>query len=1630
MKKNNSLKRFLAFLLSAVMVLSLTTPIMAAPEDSKAATAQISVQAQAITDYGFYGQKLSQVVLTYPEEVDPSSVTEDTYTVKDYPQAYTEGQKLAAPIEKVEVDGKQVTITIADQPELNEKGSSNPVGTLVVTNWYLNAAGVPVKGGRGYYHLDDVHTEVSYNGEVKSVSGKVLGSSDSDVIFMTEETKNNKFDEFERFDGVLPDANEQFDSIKAYVHVPEGAAEGTQKYPMVILGPGGQTTYHEEEVDSGLGDGSTMKLENSATALAMDYSCVGYLEAEEEMIIIALSTSNSKNIIAITEYFIDNMNADPDRVYLVGNSAGCTQCAAALKARPDLFAAYNNNNGGFTFPTWSEEEIDALVDNQVAVLFAAGETDNEKPRNNQNQYLELVERYRAAGYSEEWIQENVRIYGYPHTKFAPWGVTDHSATKVTYYYYRNAVYNNPESYYGHKGGILKAGSTYAMAGIKAGTSGEASDTLNYAGIPYTDFEYPVYGDMTVMEWMLSRKKPHSVNVISAKAVTDYGFYGQKLSQVILTYSDDVDPASVTKDSFTVKDYPQAYADGQKLAAPIDSVEVDGRQVIINIADVPELSESGSANPVGTLVITNWYLNAAGVPVKGGRGYYHLDDVHTEVYHNNTIKSMNGAVMATTASDAVLMTEKTKHNKFDEFEKFDGILPDANEQFDSIKAYIHLPEGAAEGVKKYPMVILGPGGQTTYHEEIVDSGLGDGSTMKLENSATALAMDYSCVGYLEADEDVIIIALSTSNSKNIIAITEYFIENMNADPTRVYLIGNSAGCTQSAAAIKARPDLFAAYNNNNGGFTFPTWTEEEIDALVENQVAVLFAAGETDNEKPRNNQNQYLELVDRYQKAGMSEDWIAENVRIYGYLHKKFAPWGVTDHSATKVTYYYYRNSVFTDPYSYYGHKGGTVKVGSTFTMPGIKAGTSGEAIDTLNYAGVPYTEFQYPVYDDMTVMEWVLSRAKTYTAQVESAKAVTDYGFYGQKLSQVILTYDKEVNPDSVSKDTFVVKDFPQAYANGQKLAAPIESVEVNGNQVIINIADVPELSESGSANPVGTMVITNWYLNEAGVPVKGGRGYYHLDDVHTEVYHNAAVLAADGSILATASSEAVTMMEETQHNKFDQFEKFDGILPDANEQFDSIKAYVHIPDGAKNGEGKYPMVILGPGGQTTYHEEIVDSGLGDGSTMKLENSATALAMDYSCVGYLEAEEDVIIIALSTSNSKNIIAITEYFIENMNADPNRVYLIGNSAGCTQSAAAIKARPDLFAAYNNNNGGFTFPTWTEEEIDALIENQVSVLFAAGETDNEKPRNNQNQYLELVARYRAAGMSEEWIAENVRIYGYLHDKFAPWGVTDHSATKVTYYYYRNNLFTTPFDYFGYEGEELTPGQTFTMPGIKAGTSGAASDTLNYAGVPYTEFQYPVYDDMTVMEWVLSRSKEVPKVDQTVSTSVASKITKADGSKGFKLGAKTTGDGELTYASSNKAVAAVNKKGEVTIKGTGRTVITIKAAETDRYNEASVTVTLIVVPKAGKIKKVKAGKNNLEVTVKQDKNCSGYEIQLSSSKKFDQAKTATILLKKNTKVTAVFKKLASKKSYYVRVRGYKTIKDKKYYGAYSSAEKTVTK
>lgn len=179
---------------------------------------------------------------------------------------------------------------------------------------------------------------------------------------------------------------------------------------------------------------------------------------------------------------------------------------------------------------------------------------------------------------------------------------------------------------------------------------------------------------------------------------------------------------------------------------------------------------------------------------------------------------------------------------------------------------------------------------------------------------------------------------------------------------------------------------------------------------------------------------------------------------------------------------------------------------------------------------------------------------------------------------------------------------------------------------------------------------------------------------------------------------------------------------------------------------------------------------------------------------------------------------------------------------------------------------------------------------------------------------------------------------------------------------------------------------------------------------------------------KKEQSIITS-ASSYTKAIGSKAFSLSARAGGDGKLTYTSSNKKVAVVTAAGKVSVKSYGSATITINASGTQNYKSATKKIAIKVVPKKISLKAVKSpAKKKMKILWKKDKSVTGYEAYASPKKDFS-SKTRRQIYKKNT-VSRLISGCESKKTYYVKIRAYKTIGKNKYYGPWSNVKKVKIK
>ena len=122
----------------------------------------------------------------------------------------------------------------------------------------------------------------------------------------------------------------------------------------------------------------------------------------------------------------------------------------------------------------------------------------------------------------------------------------------------------------------------------------------------------------------------------------------------------------------------------------------------------------------------------------------------------------------------------------------------------------------------------------------------------------------------------------------------------------------------------------------------------------------------------------------------------------------------------------------------------------------------------------------------------------------------------------------------------------------------------------------------------------------------------------------------------------------------------------------------------------------------------------------------------------------------------------------------------------------------------------------------------------------------------------------------------------------------------------------------------------------------------------------------------------------------------------------------------------KNIGTATVTVTGKGT--YKKCSGKATFKIVLKKSTLSSLKTGKKSATLSWKTITGSTGYQIQYSTNKNFSKSKIikVTVAGKKSTTI----KKLTSKKTYYVRVRAYKTVNKKTVYGAWSVSKKVVVK
>lgn len=177
------------------------------------------------------------------------------------------------------------------------------------------------------------------------------------------------------------------------------------------------------------------------------------------------------------------------------------------------------------------------------------------------------------------------------------------------------------------------------------------------------------------------------------------------------------------------------------------------------------------------------------------------------------------------------------------------------------------------------------------------------------------------------------------------------------------------------------------------------------------------------------------------------------------------------------------------------------------------------------------------------------------------------------------------------------------------------------------------------------------------------------------------------------------------------------------------------------------------------------------------------------------------------------------------------------------------------------------------------------------------------------------------------------------------------------------------------------------------------------------------------EAPTTEPTTEAPTAEPTTEPGSEPVTSQPATEPGSESTAVAPTQKPTTVAPTQPETTTKTSGGENITTKKQQTTTVGKVTVKKT-----KVSKFSK-KLASNKVKISLKKIKGISGYEIKISSSKKYAKSKTVTKKVKKNV-FTVKSSKIKNKKVLYVKVRCYKKVGKKVYYSRWTSKKVKIKK
>ncbi len=402
--------------LSLIACLLLATMAFASAE-----TASGPLSVRAITDMGWWGQRVTGVVLEFAENVDASGLTAEDFKVRDTAfNPYFDTGDVNDPSfmrDQTVVD----VFTVADPALLLEQDRPAEAGKYLVVMVEPNFnGGTKISVSGGMMANPNQPTEIILGKDIVSTDGKLLAISGDTALKLTDTAIVNRgIDQFihavmENPSVGLP-LNYDYRLPKDY--------DASKKYPLVVF-------------FNGNGQGYFPEADNIRGQLICDGTVTFWFNeqntpvSEDVIFLVPQSTRTGQSTAVqaeqaaeLIERFSKEFAVDTSRVYAYSLSMGSSIEWWLAQYRSDLFAAIIQTS----FMGNNQAQAEAIAAAELPVWMFQGQYDHLfGSADALASYQRIVDAYKARGLSDERIDELVKITVFPDSAFEPQGPGEHT----------------------------------------------------------------------------------------------------------------------------------------------------------------------------------------------------------------------------------------------------------------------------------------------------------------------------------------------------------------------------------------------------------------------------------------------------------------------------------------------------------------------------------------------------------------------------------------------------------------------------------------------------------------------------------------------------------------------------------------------------------------------------------------------------------------------------------------------------------------------------------------------------------------------------------------------------------------------------------------------------------------------------------------------------------------------------------------------------------------------------------------------------------------------------------------------------------------------------------------------------